>query len=550
MFPIRWDYLPKGYHPDSRKESLSFDERTKLSDLTAKLENTAWKRVFYRIENDPLQYNELTYFHAYTTQSIFDLQQRDEQDEHVVGACKTLVYFEIPANENDYYLIETTARGNFELRVKGLSLHAYNTGVAIITINLENWKYPDSQEVLCINDMGRRIYPQFLGGQQPYTNLTKGKVLAACIELKCSGINNGLPVREDFTKYDDLAGKETHKIDPTTGKYKYNCIIEFPDHIKALFNNDFVYNANDESDGNKIRFNILTDDRMFFQCWYGNNQISGTVKNDITYYNESKGHLFAHCKFWYAFMYGDQDAGSLGLANKYFMEKEILANTYDRWVEYGSLYGFTRDSFVAISSDEKTLIEYGAPQLRQHIKTIYYQMAVLCLAQRAGVLRFSAEVASITQLGKTFEKEALDRIQQLYLNYIEFINTLCFREVTPQMQGIEIYSQFRKAMNIPEDVKNLDAEIQELHNFAMFAEQKRAADKAERLSLIATIFLPAGVVIGLMSMSAFDKESMRFGEKPLLGAWLWIITGIILSALISVFLVKWKSIVKLKRSKK
>jgi hypothetical protein len=541
MFPIKWDDLPQDYDPDKGKECIEFDSRTDLSKLTAKLKNTSWKRKFYRINHDPLNYNELTYFHAFATKSIFDLQQHNEKDEWTVEAGKTMVHFSIQTVGTDYYQIETVNNGTYQLQLTGLSLHAYNTGVAILTINLENYKYPEQEKILCINEFGRRIYPLFLGNKVPFTSITKEKVLASSVELKCGQINNGIPVREDFSEYDSLDSKETHKIDTPTNKYQYNCIINFPNHLKKLFSNDFVFNANDERGGSKIRFNILTDDRMFFQCWYGNNDIAATVNKEITYYNGDKGYQFAQCRFWYAFMYGDKNPDSLGIANKYSMEREILEHTYTRWVEYGTLYGFTCDSFVALSQDAETLLKHGVPALQQHIKTIYYQIAVLCLAQRASVLRFSAEVSPLTQLGKINEKEALKGIQQLYLNYIEFLNTICFREVTPQIQGIEIYAMFRQAMGINEDVKGLDHEIRELHNFAMVAEQKRAADKAEKLGLIATWFLPAGVILGFMSINAFDREHMEFGGTFILGAWEWIFTAIILSVIITLLLLKGKA---------
>ena len=549
MFPIRWDVLPKGYNPDQGKESIEFDSRTDLRILAGRLKNTAWRRSFYRINNDPLQYNELTYFHAYASKSIIDLQQKDEGNEWVLNREKTMAYFDIEISENDYYQIETIGDGIFKLKLTGLSLHTYNTGVAILTINLENYNYPDPEQILCINEFGRRIYPMFLGKDPPFTELTKVSGLASTIELKCGRINNGIPLREDFREYDSLFEKETHKVDVVTNRYNYNCIINFPSHIKGLFSDDFAFNANDEHIGDTIRLNILTDDRMFFQCWYGNNELAKKLSKENCEPKQQNGFAYLYSDFWYAFMYGDQNEKSLGIANRYMEEKDMLNNTYARWANFGTLYGFTRDSFVTLSDNKQTLIDKKVPDIQQHCKTIYYQMAVLCLAQRASVLRFSAEVSSITQLGKTHEKIALQRIQQLYLNYIEFINTLCFREITPQIQGIEIYKQFRKAMNVPKDVKSLDNQIEELHSFAMFAEQKRAADKSAWLNKIATYFLPGSVIIGLMGINVLSKDNMHFGERPILQVWEWIISAITLSVITTIILLMLEKRFQTKRSK-
>lgn len=494
ILPIRWDYLHPLYQPDTRKENISFDERTDLSKITEKLYSSAWKRTFYRIDNNPLQYNELTYFHAYATKTLFDLQQKDETGEEVISNNKTMAYFEIGTSLGDYYLLRTVD-GNYELNLTGLSLHVYNTGVAILSFTLENYQYQKSEDILRINEFGRRIYPQFLGTRVPFTEATKNSFQASLIEVKCNNINNGIPIQEDFSQYDTLQFKETH-LNDSAGEYQYNTVIDFPNHIKALFTNDFVFNANDEKGGDKIRFNLLTDDRMFFQCWYGDNNITQSLKQESELISGKKGFAYANSDFWHAFMFGDKSAGNLGIANSFLKEETLLKNTYDRWVGYGTLYGFTRDSFVAISEALKDL----PIDLKEHFKTIYYQMAVLCLAQRAITLRFSAEVSSLADLGKTDGKKASLLINQLYLNYIEFINKIYFREVTPQIQGIDIYSQFQEAMNIEKDIIDLDREIQELHNYATLIEQKEATDEAVKLNRLATVFLPATFTVGLLAL--------------------------------------------------
>lgn len=540
MCPLRWDYLPDGYLSVKGKQSIHFDTRTDLCKIVPLLKGTPWQRSFYRINKDPLQYNEFTYFHAYATRTLFDLQRPDEKDEWMVNPNKTMVYLEIECGQDDYFLIETTSNNTYHLRLAGLGLHVYNTGIAILSIGVDNFRYEKPDAVLCINEFGRRIYPQFLGSEPPYTSATRHGTLPLMVELKCSKVNNGLPVREDFKQYDWLDGKETHKVDLVTGNYEFNTIIDFPAHIKQLFNDSFVFTSQNENGGDKIRFTIMSDDRMFFQSWYGNDGLSRLLRRRTELYGSEDGYCFAQSPFWYAYQFGDRSPGNLGIANKLMMEKDLLANTYSRWAEYGTLYAFTRGSFVSLSSNLASMINYAKIDIRQHNKTIYYQMAIICLAQRAGILRFSAEVAALTRLGRTHETEALDKIQHLYLNYIEFTNTICFREVTPQIQGIDIYTQFRKAMDIPQNVKSLDEEIKELHEFAMLIEQKRAADKAEKLSNIAAWFIPAGVIIGLMGINVL-QNGMKFFGKPDPNAWKWIGFIVVLSITFSVFILhaKW-----------
>lgn len=530
MLPIRWDYLPQDFAKERDKSIYNFDIRTEIEVFNKKLGNTAWERKFYKIDNHPEIYNENTYFHAYATYTLFDLQQADEKDNTIVHKNKTMVYYEIDCIDSDSYTIIALNK-TYTLKLTGISLHVYNTGVAILTFNLENWQYKFQEDILKINEFGRRIYPQFLGNQQPFTNSPKHVFLADKIEIKCDKLNYGLPFSDDFTQYDNLKDKETHCVNEN-GEYIYNTIVDIPNIVKQLFNANFVYNAAQEIQGDVIRFNILTDDRMFFQSWYGNNQLASSFSKEIKLHNNETYFAYAQSNFWYAFIFGDKTAYSLGIANKYMQEKNILECTYDRWAGYGTLFGLTRDSFVAVSSDVDTLIKNFVPDIRIHFKTMYYHMAVLCLAQRASILRFSAEVSSLADLGKSDVKEVTKRVQQLYLNYIEFINKIYFREITPQIQGIEIYQKFQNMMNIPSDIKNLDDEISELHEYVSLLQDEQRNNEADRLNKIATAFLPLTLIFGILGANFIDSKDIKLVENTYANILIWTLVPFIISYLI------------------
>jgi len=157
-------------------------------------------------------------------------------------------------------------------------------------------------------------------------------------------------------------------------------------------------------------------------------------------------------------------------------------------------------------------------------------MAVLCLAQRASVLRFGAEVSSLADLGKKRtpeqDKKLTRNIQKLYLNYIEFINKIYFREITPQIQGIEIYSQFQKIMNIHNDVKDLDNEIGELHEYVNLIQNERRNEEAATLNKLATFFLPFTLVFSVLGANIFSgNDNHIWTHKSLWG----LLTGLVIS---------------------
>lgn len=518
LLPFRWDYLPPNYSLEKGLAAFSFEQRTNLNAFLANItRNKKWKRKFYRIAGEAKRYNENQYFHAYCTKTIFDLQQQDERDSDVINVNKVMVYFEFKINQDEVntYEINILKGAIFSLNIKRIALHVYNTGVAILSFNLENYKYREPKQILQINEFGRRIYPQFLSDAADVLGGVKDSFLADSITLK---IANYSPVLEDdFAEYADLRKREVHHF--KNENYERGWVVQVPKYIRGLFDKEkFCFIQKEEAEG-KIRLNLLTDDRMFFVSWFGNDTQAKKLEQN-----------WQKDDFWYAYIFGDKESPSI--ANNEMKEEHIKRHTYPRWSNYGTLYGMTRDSLVAITSNAEK--NYFSTLIKNHIQTMYYQMAVLALAQRASVLRFNAETTMLADLSKHRTFNLLKSIQELYKNYIEFRNKIYFREITPQIQGIEMYEKFQEVMRINENVKDLDEEIQELHNYVSMESQ-------EKISWLATWFLPAGVVVGLMGISAFDEKYTKLLDnewnfRPYPNAWIWIFIAIMLS-LVSGYLV-------------
>jgi Mg2+ and Co2+ transporter CorA len=128
-------------------------------------------------------------------------------------------------------------------------------------------------------------------------------------------------------------------------------------------------------------------------------------------------------------------------------------------------------------------------------------MVLLSLAQRASILRFKTRIQKLLHAETSLRTDAL---RKLYESYIDFQNRMNFREVTPQEQGIELYSLIQEHMNISAELKALDAEISELHDYADLQEEKRRNDRLETISKIGAIFLPPTLVAGMLGMNIVD----------------------------------------------
>jgi len=499
MFPFRWDYLSR----NKKREDIPYSERTELADFDRIFSgNGLLNRVPYRIDRNNEKYNEYTYFHSFVRRAMFFTQADDLSRSEIV-------YYERDGGTGDYFRIGILNQEPLELDLDSICLHIYSTGVGILTYNVNNSRYPEKATILKINEYGRRIYPQFLAGRD--VSVTKSAFLADYIEVKAGHRY----MREDFSGYNHPVRTEETFLPP--------------DHIRSIFGvgEDFVFHREEEKKG-RVKISKLTDDRMFFVSWYGND----TSQKIISSSEEARGGLHPvgpeklYSDWWYCYLFGDKSGPSVKNTN--WMNRDFEAATNARWAGSGTLYGTTRDSFVAISHSRENLV----PDISVHTRTMYYQMAVLCLAQRASILRFSYEIGTISnELDKG--SPSSPKIRDLYKNYIHFINKIYFREVTSQIQGIEIYSQMQQAMNLQKEMGDLDKEVSELHNYANMVEQGR-------LSRVANWFLPAGVIVGFLGMNVFDEKDLNLS-----GTFNWeVLTWGLLVISISVFAVLITKIIK------
>mgnify|MGYP000987272851 FL=1 len=202
------------------------------------------------------------------------------------------------------------------------------------------------------------------------------------------------------------------------------------------------------------------------------------------------------------------------------MQKELLKkHTYPRWQQYGTLYGITRHSFMAISGEGW----YPENILLGYFRTIYVRIAELVLVQRASVLKFSAEVTRLSNLDDKKKNTLADEIDKFYKSYIQFVNQVYFREVTTQEQGIDLYDRLQESMRIKEQVKDLDNEIEELHNYATLLDEKAQSRDIRLLTILGSLFLIPSFIAGFYGMNLIPEN--YHAEKRVL---LWIITFLII----------------------
>lgn len=506
LFPFKWEiYLGK------KHQEAPLTQRANLVELSQKVNEDFWERFTYRpqIDSDGFHnYGEFAYFYDHTR----DVLNLNEAYEGV--NLKQYRYKGLLSNASYEFSTKTKS---YSLEIEDVLLNLYENGVGVVSLFLKNTIYESKEDVFLINDFGRRIYPQYLGGYIPHTDAPKGSFLASQIRL--SGVHTwlGNHVTEDYSHYDSLARLQ-------------NQPFVLPKHLSAFMGEGFK-TMHPDLDKGEILVSPIIDDRMFTVCIYYNqafiNQLAKRpTEREVKKENKTDEYAYLRNKDWYQFIFVD---GSSPSCHSPEMMREQLKNaTYDRWLipcinnadnSWGQVFGVSRYSFVVLAAPDDNFNRFI---VRKHISHQYFQLVLLSLVQRAYLINFSGEVARISQRlnGKmTLFNTETKAISQLYLLYIRFVNRIFFREITSQEQGIELYDKLQAQMRIRDEVNDLDKEISELNTYAETQQQNR-------LTWIAGLFLPPSLVAGILGMNAI----MDNGEDFKINIWMGI--GLILMTLI------------------
>lgn len=570
IFPFKWRIW------DIDEDKASLKEKFDVTKFRKELEpNSRWKRKDFKLDHYD-DYNEYNYFYDYVKEVLYDLNSKvtnSDTDENLIN------HFEYEIDKSNKYNIKLFGENKtFSLEIDSILLNVYKTGTAVLSFHLRNYYYPDKNDILKINKFGRRIYAPFfdlesdsiITGNPDETN--RDKVLCA---TKISEIPDALWIGnpnidendkklfEDFENYKD-------KDHFSTGAFTLPKFIKglFPENFFLVRESEGYLDTEKKKKNPKYTIHLMPvlDDRMHVVCWYGNtelvkelNQIKNCSDFDLGNYHindnrEQKNHyLYEESEWWYSYIFVDTSPMH---TDKFVKQKLLKEQTYSRWVGWGTLYGFSRFSFVMLTSSFSDLENNNSTFLVRHLQTMYYKMAELCLLQRATVLSFSDEVTHVSNLiekKKSSSKNSLEKIDDLYKHYILFINKIYFREVTAQEQGIEMYDMIQRIMRIPNDVKDLDNEISELNKFASMIEEQNETHAVNNLTRIATILLIPTLIAGLLGMNVLPE----FNDFPPFFFWLsnnwspfWIVLIIILLITIAFYPILTKLFEKRNKKKK
>jgi len=288
-FPFKWE--KKGCEKDK------FSKRFDLNNIQP-VPDSCWQNLPEPLTGEYLSelYNEKNFFYEFVHNVLYDTGKENNIIRHYERkeAYRTDLFYEIKVIANGKENI-------YSLNLKSIVLNLYSTGTGILVFYLENYRYPDFDDILRINQYGRRVFPPFIDVQKGITG-AKEKELADFIAI--TGLHGAADrYFDDFTDYESVT--ETWKA----------CRI-----IKSL-----IRDLSPE-----LEIEPVIDDRMHVVSWIRDKERSEKVK-DGSIINDKNDD-------WYKFLFIDV-GNDCSCQNDKMKRKILKSHTYPRWQKYGSLYG-------------------------------------------------------------------------------------------------------------------------------------------------------------------------------------------------------------------
>ena len=336
------------------------------------------------------------------------------------------------------------------LNINAVRLNVYNTGVAVMIYELEytsEGQNPDNhQAVMEINEYGRRLFPPYL--PESSSDLPCAKIL----EIINKNDKNIKLATDDFSSW-VKDPKNNSLPDFIQDKEEKNDFI--PEIIKKTI-------WNEPENNNDPQIIPAIDDRMFVCCcvqdekWV--NHFRGEDKE-----NNANNEEFILVKDWdsakelYALLNIDAKKDKCSCQSKEDINRYLSEQLYLRWIEYGTIHAVTNHSMICLTGDPDAV----KASVVDPFLTEYVEMCILTIAQRASLIAFGNRVTDCagTRLKKEIHKAKLLELQK---DFSLFQAQFLLAEVTPQIQGIELYEKLQTMLFVDRLKENVRSQIQDL----------------------------------------------------------------------------------------
>ncbi|MCR5782226.1 MAG: hypothetical protein K6G90_05755 [Clostridia bacterium] len=428
ILPLAWKDIAD--HP------LKFEKITDIFDCSP-----AWEAADpdpdtgFRPFDDALSfYAEYQYFYPQVSQAL------NGNDKAIV---RNYVFLPQKVHEKATYRITKNER-TYNLLINAIRLSVYNTGIALFILECENRDTSQRSlaDVKSINEYGRRITLPFIPEQLGYS-LCADKI-GIEISPECRFETDFKAFIESINRKDDDQRKKDLHLN----------------YLSSLIKNTLGYKSNykfrsQPCDGkNEVYIHPAVDDRMFVCCLINDENATDDFLADGSYQKD-----IGKARSLYELVFLDTD-GSCSCQSDGMLFDLLDKHLYKRWFNSKSIYSVAAQSLIMVFNGKA---EYLIP----YFLTQYVSIARLCLAQKASLILFQNEAAFISaKMRKDSRHKVISELMDLRERFSVFESQLCFNEITPQEQGIEIYAMFREFFFTDVCLTNVREQMEALNDSA------------------------------------------------------------------------------------
>jgi hypothetical protein len=423
------------------------------------------------------------YFHPSIRQFLFDTRPYPN-DYRLAFHRNDVTSLEVKLNLRDEH--EQLVR----LSVLRCEIEVFRMGTAILVIELASQGVLNLRQTQAIQNQLRRCYvPYFDGFENKHEQVepTYGRQYPLGVRLfrddVCLDIGSEIGVQFDAQFKARFFG-----MPPSPHKTLMPDSIALAAHWNFLLAPLLTHPARDAVG---LRFMPLGDDRLPILSYIALDQIHQVSEGD-----------------WARICFADNPGDDQLPYAKQFLESFERDYCYDRyWYRSGestdmpsrilsSGYAF---AWVGSAKDKDyfTDARNGAyPIFRQ----VYSRVALMAHMQKAALQSVSMRLAELSQ--RDYAQctppdyfELASKVDIFYREFIEFTQVYWFDEVSPQLQGIELFTQWQKHLRSRALFDEVRQELQDLTSLVNMQEQKMQTESTKRLSWYAVAF-------GLVSLVA------------------------------------------------
>ncbi|MGN1168293.1 MAG: hypothetical protein ACI4S2_17905 [Lachnospiraceae bacterium] len=405
------------------------------------------------------KYKEFQYFHPFVRKAIYGFDDKERivrnfsfNPESIRKQGARYRIEKIIEENDEENKIKQEKNEIYELDINAINLKIYNTGVALFIMECENYQRPLLNDVKNINEYGRRINLPFIPA------LENESIIADSLTVELGD----KVFTSDFRKFiQEINGKA--QIDKNDVS-----MTHVADFIKEILGYGSTYSFSSRKIYQDDVFYIYPalDDRMFVACIFNGEADYYKVIGKTEGITSEEDYLFYKnndcSKSLYEYIYVDKAAGCT-CQNSTMRNQLIKDSAYLRWIDYGSAYFVTNYSFMFFGA--------GAPDhLIESFLTQYVQMFCLGIVQRASLIKFQREASNLSigleKSTKKLKRSTILKIVGLEERFVAFTGQLCFDEVSPEQQGIELFDMIKAAFFIDKEKATMKDQMATLYETA------------------------------------------------------------------------------------